>query len=523
MANIIETLIRKIDVFGVHPAFNFNSESRFRTTKGGILSILFFCLCLAGILHFGQELYLKSSPYVVQSTEFANSPGRYNLTDEFTVMIGIGSTTQFLYVDPTVYSITAKVLIETKHVDINGKEFIANNEIMLRTEKCIPERHFGSFLSQFDEVKNNPGYCIHPDDKDKMFLQGSKGADSYAYLFITVDKCANKTIPGIICQPDSVIETLLGEGFFTLDYIDSIFDPKNFSDPKSNIRRHYFDTVSKKFFKEYFFYFNSLEFQTDDGFLIEDISYINHITFDSISQALSTKNTIGPYYGASFRLNNIKNTIFRKYTKIQDVVADVGGLIKGILIVLEILMYLFSTHDYHNRIINESYVVETKTHHNTKLQIATSFFNKSSAIENNFIKEITTQNINTTRKDLEAKIKNTNFQKSNFSLNFFKSIYFSICAKNNRNYNFFLTATDKFIHNTDIITYNKLVEEYEFIRNVLFDENGRELLHWLKDNRTPHSYQNGYVNNNKLVECYHSLKDDVISKSLRKELLNYFE
>jgi hypothetical protein len=532
MSYSLKLVIRQADIFGIEPRFNINATERFTTVKGGILSVLFFGLCLAGIFHFGKELWLKTTPYVVNSTEMGISPTRFNLEQEFIVMIGVGSTTKFLFIDPTIYSITAKIKIERKQFDLSGNQTTGFSEISLRTEVCQQERHFVGFQEQFREVKNNPGYCIHPDDRSKIYLQGSKGDDEYAYLFLTVDKCANNTVPGVVCQSDSVIETILGEGFFTVDYIDTIYDPKNFSDPRSSIRRHYFDTVSKKFFNEYFFYYNTLNFETDKGFLIEDTVTETHMTYDSMSQQLSSKNLVGPYYGMSFRLNNVKNTIFRKYIKIQDVVANVGGLIKGILMIMQFFMMFLSEHDYHSRVINESYVVESKSQHLApKVHIATSFYNKSSQIlENNFMgKELTTSNNMTTiqnnlKPDIESKFKTFSFRKYNFRVNFFKSVYYRLCARNDANYKFFLTARAKFVQNTDIVNYNKLIEEYEFIKNILFDENGKVLLNWLRNNRTPYAQPSvGGFDINRLVECYQSLNDDVISKSFKKQLLNYFE
>jgi len=346
--NFLKSIIRSIDFFGIKPKIMIDKSYKHKTLLGGIITIFISILILLGFIHFGRELIDKINPTVISSGFYQSNPDEYILKpDNFNFFIGIQNKNSEYYVDPSLVKLDAKYISFTRKI-IDGKIDWTPVERSLNMEPCVLERHFQDFKQEFTGLPLSDLYCLNPNDYKNISLAGSWGEDLFNLLAFHVSPCKNSTESNIICKSSEEIQKTLAGGFFVVNHIDTIFEPKNFKNPRKYFRRNYYTTMSNSYFKELNFYFKNIEYNTDQGFLMEDIKSEKYMQSDNIKELYDFRSVVsGDILQCNFRLSNQKDVYNRKYSKIQDVIAQVGGLVKAILIITNLLYFNFSNVSYY--------------------------------------------------------------------------------------------------------------------------------------------------------------------------------
>lgn len=346
--NIFKRGIRFIDFFGVKPKFMIDKSSKYKTFIGGILSIFIAGLILAGFAHFGRELIDKVNPTVISSAFYQPNPDEYALNyDNFNYFIGIQDSSANYYIDPSIVTLGMSYVI--------FKREIVNDEVQwnptrrnLKPEPCQLERHFPKFKEEFTGLPLPDLYCPNPDEFKNISLAGNWGEDRYHYLSMLVTPCRNSTESSVICKTQEEIDKHLAGGFFVVNNIDTLFEPKIYQDPRKYFRRNYYTTMSNKYFKELTFFFKNVEYTTDQGFLMENLKTDYYLQLDNIKELYDFRSDLtGTILSCGFRMSNQKDVYNRQYTKIQDVIAKVGGLVKALLLLVQMMYSNFSKVGYY--------------------------------------------------------------------------------------------------------------------------------------------------------------------------------
>ncbi len=146
--------------------------------------------------------------------------------------------------------------------------------------------------------------------------------------------CKNTTENNNHCHPDQKIREDLKTFFVQFLYKDSFIDNQDLDDPvKYFITSNTLKSSSLAYRRDYFIYKN-IDYNTDTGILLSEFVSSKHsallpLTTDSVSDPET-----GIFTNVLFGLNNIKEVYDRKYIKVQDVAAQVGGIIKLFMIVI---------------------------------------------------------------------------------------------------------------------------------------------------------------------------------------------
>lgn len=355
--NFLFRILRLIDMFGVKPKLMYNNSSRYNSILGGFLSILVGITFALGFYAFGKEIFLKQLPTTIFSNEYYTSPERFNLTnDKFNFFIGIENINFEYYIDPSIINVKLVFNNITKLKSPNGDISFKYESLELKTEPCDIERHFGNLAQLFKDQPLKQLLCVDPEDHKKMFLEGAFGQDHYNNIQIQLSACENSTIPGSpICKPEEFIKKYLSGGFFALNVIDTIYNPKNYTNVNEYILRDFFTTLSNSYFKEFTFFFRNVDFVTDRGFLIEDQNVEKFLSLETARELIDLRSTPKTFFNANFRLSNFKDKHLRRYIKVQEVVAQIGGLIKGIILFITIIYSAYAKTEYYLELANSLY------------------------------------------------------------------------------------------------------------------------------------------------------------------------
>lgn len=345
---------------GIPPQLLIDRKTEYKTLTGGILSLFIFIFYLLACFFFGEELFLRQNPTVLISSIYQEEPELFNLTkNNFGFFVGLQGSDYEYYIDPTIYSLNMRIRSKKSYLDENGKfknEYKTKN---FQLERCDLDKHFPNFQNQFKDQDLNNLLCP-PKEVGDIQLKGSFDNSDYRWFDFSVRVCKNQTKsdddkkPDIICKPKSEIDKKLQGGFFVINYIDTIFDHKDYKEPWKYIRKNFYTSMSNKFIKSMTFWLRNIEYLTDGGILFSEEEVKKFVNTEDIKEYYDIREA-DKFIGAVFRLSYTKEIIRRRYLKIQAVIAEVGGFVKGINIILSILFYFYTKMDFYQYLMNKLY------------------------------------------------------------------------------------------------------------------------------------------------------------------------
>lgn len=452
--------IVSLDYFGNQPHFLYNSLQKHQTFLGGLMSIFVYILVGLGFFAFGKELILKESPAVISSAEYLEVPERYNLSlSNFGFFYGVQDKSYSYYVDPTIYTVDIKLLKFLTGKNPDGSVFFKDESKTLKHENCNLERHFPNFTDLFTGQDLPNLICIDPEDADSMYLTGSFGNEEFAAISISLKSCKNSTDSKIVCKPKEKIKEKLDGGFFVVNNIDTVFNPKNYTHPEKKIRRNFYTTFSLQYWKELSFYFKNIDYYTDVGFLTEDLKLDKYLVFEKNTELIDLRDTSNEFLNCFFRLSYFKDTYFRKYLKIQELVANVGGLVKGIILIVEIFFSNYGRYKYYIDLANKTYNFSTDEEDTNKVSEL-----RNIKVNNNTFKLKNLQSIKNNNDPFNSKT-SANLTKIKLTTFQFIQIMCPFCiSKSNRKVIFAEKVVREIKSKSDIDELLRLYEDFNLLR-----------------------------------------------------------
>jgi len=183
------------------------------------------------------------------------------------------------------------------------------------------------------------------------------------FLFYEIYVCKNKTDSegnhiGKICPPIEVMkEALNSEYYIYLTYKDYYIDPKNFTYPVRSRFSTLYARIAYDLFKEVEVYFKNINLNTDVGLITED--HVEHNTFQISQKVMDIGfNAIGEGGLVAtlwIYINREVDYYTRRYLKLQELGASIGGIFKFFHLSCFIINYLFNNFDMNIHIINLLY------------------------------------------------------------------------------------------------------------------------------------------------------------------------
>ena len=346
--------IKIVDFIG--PKFSVESDDsqNFTSIQGGILTLIIILVTVGLGFMFGKEIYERKKPNVSNSVESVNESVVY--LNEFPLLFFLASPTTGKiipnyrdYFDTKIFAVT---------MSAEGKvTFDYKNDF----EYCQANK-FKKFKNLVENILNktdpNTHICVNFDEK--VHFSNAFFALNSTNINLGLKKC-DKSLRKCADDLDVVLKDIL----VSMYYIDSTLDTTNFLKPVETflnlITVQLSDTLLKR---------NYLRFQTnilisDNGWIIEDkketlIPLLSSIVPDDIRifESGEDKNLM---YLISLEAPKFRLKTTRSFLKIQELVSQVGGLISGLMIIIDILfahylrfLYLFWIRNYTYELVNDT-------------------------------------------------------------------------------------------------------------------------------------------------------------------------
>jgi hypothetical protein len=323
-----------IDNFSLPVQLLFNKEKSFSTIYGGILTIIIYSVIISLSINTIFDLFNKTSSRILMTNTHYTVPPLINVTKSnlFLATYFFGNDAYPFY-DPSYFSLS-----------INQYRLIHRTDGTLQIDNFpLSIINCTNFLDKFtskemeDQFKTNnldKGLCF---DMNDILIGGSFTSDYFSTIRMTIKKCENKTESDVPCKSLQEIDKKMLAGYFHLYFIDKNINANNYTHPFSDYVTNYYMYIDPNAYRFSEIYFKVVNITSDVGLMFEEKEEISEVSLDYYREFTGTTNNnnilIDAYIGSS------PNVLYynRVYLKVQDIAATLGGLLKIMLFVGQIL------------------------------------------------------------------------------------------------------------------------------------------------------------------------------------------
>jgi hypothetical protein len=346
-------ILTSIDYLGKSPELFINSGSSYKSTLGGILTVIVTTLQLLGTIYF-VNLLLSGSQFSVNQSDEPHPDSLKNWkNEELAIMI----TDKIINPIPNqdrIFTMTAIFYKDTPRADAQGKITYSVETSIIKTEPCKLDVHFTEGYDLWKQEKNlNVSTCFGRDQDFNSTK--THGATGFSGLVIWISRCVNTTEKKD-CLPPADIEKNLENIFILVRKKDIYFNHNNNRDEVAT-PYIYSEAVSTSstVFKRIFYTIRNIDYESDEGLIITDWNTYKFSAIASSKESVDLRTTTtipGSFAAASFYQNGYKLKFKRTYYKGQNMLADAGGLFKGILTLATVLNIYFCETSFYQAIFS---------------------------------------------------------------------------------------------------------------------------------------------------------------------------
>ena len=340
-------LISQADIIGRQAKLRINDMPRNQTLLGGSLCIIVYCFFILSSLYFGQELVYKVVPKIIEAERLTNENDKIYLSkNQFSFFISL-SHPIYGYINPSSFLTLELEMVKVNDNDLTSKTIKIGNceESDIESDENTDFSYKELDLTQFICMKNlDNSYLIEGVNKYKK----------YSYINLQIKKCSTN------CNTEEIYK-ILPYSTLSIFYFDKVFDFRKHSNFSSNIIRKFDLTFNYNFTKVIEVKLGLTKIYTDVGFMFEifkkkelhKIKNIDIINYDKkIEDGNDTRINI------NFKLDYVKTHIYRKYYKIQNWVAELGGIIRAMTLIASMINYFNDRASFYEMLINKLFDVD---------------------------------------------------------------------------------------------------------------------------------------------------------------------
>lgn len=326
-----------------------DTGNRHRNFFGGLLTIIVYLISGMISIYFLSFLFIKTNPTSNKIQIFSDNTPKIS-TDPNSMFFSMS------YLSFSNYSINESV------ISYYGKLYENLNQQTYRTlyeykfDKCdykngeaiknyYTKKQIQNFYNDYfclsamivnnTEIPTNNSNFVYP------FIQYGMNSPNPIFFEIGAKKCQNSNTTNISsCIPSEDIDKIIDTGLYSFAFIDNYINQMDYSSPIKKFV-NYINGVTKKGYKATnTLNYNYLNFITHDNFIWDKTSDTSGYEF-SDRQEFSTQSNDDIIFSFSVFPQNYPITYDRTYITIQEILANIGGIIKVIFIFAQILNSLY--------------------------------------------------------------------------------------------------------------------------------------------------------------------------------------
>ncbi len=344
-----------IDMFGKEPQLYYKSDQKKHSITGIFFSILLIIITIIFFIFKLVKLINKTSLTFSETSQYLEEPPSIKINkDNF--YGGFALEHPITYdpiIDERIYYPKAYFKKQKRNGhnwDLDIKE--------LELEPCKLE-NFGEKFK--NKVVNNELSNLYCPKKLEDTLMGHFSYDEYSYLYVEFFPCINSTENNNHCKPEEEIDFYLRNTFVCFEMEDVELTPRDYDNPVIGRNQDIYFTVGKKLFQEIHVFYQIVYIETDlDIIGFEDISNIKKQEYLKYYSTVQMTNLIenniyktGEAFSAvTIKLFDFVRTQRRTYSKLIDILGDVGGVMEIVFSLFQIISSVITNILYEISLVN---------------------------------------------------------------------------------------------------------------------------------------------------------------------------
>lgn len=349
-------IVKSLDYLSTEAKLTFNSkgDTRNKTIVGGFLSIFgvlsSFILSIFFFVDFIQRnekslITNVGTSYNVNITNSNNIPFLFRLTDPHNRPY---ANSDNLY----------RVAMKFWHgADEDSSEDIEQNYIDIQVERCNIS-HFGQYKYLFEHYNDlDTFYCALPRYSNQTIYGMYGDIHPFGYYHFYIYLCINESDDDT-CIEQKESEALLSNTYLEIRTVDYSIENEHLNHVSKPLVRTDRHMLSMTVYKRIWLFINEINYISDNGILFESKETEHFHQVDSYRYDVDLRNiTKGTIPGtfATLSILSTGNIIYytRRYSKIQDYLATVGGIVHIISTFTYVVNFYISKNYYYLRLIDE--------------------------------------------------------------------------------------------------------------------------------------------------------------------------
>ena len=413
----------KIDLYGLSFPLRYNAHHKFNTLCGKTLSILtILCTTIVVILFLIQN-FSRNNMTIIHNSEQLYEKKILNFS-RLPFLIGfINYGGRPVMIDPKYVSITLDKNDHYPEINKEGIMLLRRESTPIQLEYCDLNKHFNNDSDVIQMIKNfeyQNYLCVVPGQNLSIAGRFGDSIHGYDMLEIHLIKCDNKTNNNNCVSTDE-LNRFYTNSYMSILYLNEALEHHDKFNPiRKSFRSEVFTVVSNSV-KRYYYYFAPAEYISNNGYFFNVFQKYEFFEYektqidfvDEEDQSFYSNETL---IEVCFSSVDKFVKVERTYPKIQDSLGNIGGWIRIILIICQLISDYFSEKIFLIDIINKiSNLTEKENLYSNETK------NDDRNYKNNFNKNIHNNfnynDINNNKNNDNEKIKNNNFMAESNSRN----------------------------------------------------------------------------------------------------------
>ena len=327
-------LFSSIDFFSLTPSkyLTFDSKQIYSSLIGKFSSWLLIGIAVATFFNLSGDMLYHKNPQSLFSEIVTPDPPSLDLYKKgFFIAFGLQDlrNKSTHYIDDTIY--TVQMIQRTK---FEGNITLENIPLSRCSLDQVPD--VDDLQDYYKRNQINNLFCMKNQSLIEPTLASTWDGPLYKNILIDIFPCINSSENSNKCKSQEIISAFINSGNFAM-YINTLaINPSNFKKPITTFGKQIYTPISFGTLTYIEMLFGHLDFITDEGYLFEELNEIEAASYLSFRQILSLNSNM--IVQIDMKLDKIKTTYIRKYDKIQNILANMGGLIKALMLVANFLI-----------------------------------------------------------------------------------------------------------------------------------------------------------------------------------------
>ena len=340
--------ILNIDLFGKVPKLYYEGEEKRKSYIGSFSTILYVIIYIGFFIYKINGMLKKIDLSLYETYIFTDGVPSIELTNEiYYGGFALGNPlTLKTFIDETIYY-PKGYFISSKKIDDEWIRTIKELEF----EICRLEKFGSKYKEFFKNVPLDNLYCLKEINET---LEGYMTSDIYSYYKIEFRPCFNSSKNNYSCKPKEIIDQYITSTFIEFKLQDIELTPHNYKTPVEFQRRDVQGVAFKYLLQNIYTHLQIVNIETDEDILgfsyFSNIRKEKYLKYDEsfVHVAPSEKDIYanGVLCTVTIQLAGKVLTQKRSYTKLIDVLGEVGGFMGVIYSVFEIVLIFLTNNLY---------------------------------------------------------------------------------------------------------------------------------------------------------------------------------